>query len=165
VRYAKQTIRTSAGNTFDGSNIGNLLGLCSNVRHGGAEMSITQHAVPCDKFKLTENDSPIGLSFPCCDCQYREHSPQAEPCDMCGHNANFINPKATSADFIMASMTFEEMAQLLVEMAEELKVEIPSRPDGVGLFSVRMLGCTKENKQAAAKLQAWRNVHFDMVRC
>jgi len=128
-------------------------------------MSLTQHAVPCDKFQLNENDAPNYLSFPCCNCQFRDHHPQSEPCLVCGHNANYQKFPEKPHNIVMGAMSFDEMAHLIVDLAAELKIEIPARAAGVELFGIRMRGMTTLNGYKAKVVDALQQAQLELMRC
>jgi len=125
-------------------------------------MSITSFAVPSDKFEPADK-SAGGFSFPCSACRSENRHAGDEPCRGCGHNVNSsIKPK-TGAHILMRSMTFDDMADLLSALADEMSVEIPSKPDNVEFFKIRMVGVTTVNCRRSCILREWQESHHKLM--
>jgi len=131
-------------------------------------MSITEHAVFNDRFKLIDLSGVItAQSFPCGCCQHCLCLPQDEPCVGCGHNVNSPTTPTMSkekAAVAASSMSFDNIASLIFDIAEALGINLPGK-DGVQLFIIKVLGLTRHNKKKADALDNLLNSYDRAKKC
>lgn len=129
-------------------------------------MSLTQHAVPNDKFELPAftGNNP-AFSFPCSECKWSHRHPGDEPCRTCGQNANCVKPATKNlSDILIPIMDMHAMAELITDLACELNVEVPSKQDGVDYFRAQLIGATTDNKRRLMVAETYRRAKIEFER-
>jgi hypothetical protein len=74
-----------------------------------------------------------------------------------------MSKQITRADILMQAMSGQDMAELLCDMADEMSVEIPSKPDNVEFFKIRMAGVTVVNNRRSSILREWQESHHKLM--